>query len=129
MKKIKKKFVIEDDIYKTKVFFFIGYTDEEFIKSMEKLGVSLKKMSEYTCGTVIRVNDSFSRAVWIDRFIQNNSEDYGVLVHELFHLITNICQDKQIPIKANIESGECGDEAAAYLLEFYTKKCFEKLLG
>lgn len=41
------------------------------------------------------------------------------ILHEVFHLVTRICADKGIPIRAHNEHGENADETAAYLFEFF----------
>jgi hypothetical protein len=70
-------------------------------------------------GTVLTYGIPPWRVVWID--IPN----ILTLVHELFHAVTNICQNRQIPIIANHPNGTNGDEAAAYLLEFFLKECLK----
>jgi len=123
-----RQFSVRDDIYKTDVLFIVGCNVEEFVRRMEKLGVESKRIDEYVIGTVIPAGKNLFRAVWVERFREGNIEDYANLIHELFHLVTIICYDKQIPIKAYFDK-ECGDEAAAYLLEFYTKRCLDKLFN
>lgn len=73
---------------------------------------------------VVKTHDSkyFFRIVWIKEL-----KNIGCLVHELFHLVIRIMADKGIPVVANIQTGECGDETAAYLLEFYLNECLNKI--
>lgn len=117
-----KQFIIKDDIYKTSTLFILNCDVGKLFDITRKYGVNLSSLGEYSCGTVVKARRMFFRIVWVEK-----SKDIGCLVHELFHLVTIILRDKGITIKANLDNGEVGDEAAAYLMEFYTKKVFKKL--
>jgi len=50
----------------------------------------------------------------------NLTQEYrATLVHELFHLVVRISEDKGVPIISNIQTGQVGDETSAYMLEYY----------
>lgn len=48
------------------------------------------------------------------------------LVHELFHHVTEVFHERGVPIKAYSE-GNRADEAAAYLLGFYTREALKAI--
>jgi hypothetical protein len=64
------------------------------------------------------------RVVWVEKRPQDFVR-LGVLLHEIFHLVTRICQDKGVPIKAQIEDGN-GDEAAAYLYDYFAREAIRR---
>lgn len=117
-----KEFVIKDAVFKTSVLFLVNCNYDEANKRLRRRGIDAQ-LREYEVGTVMKIDDeTFFRIVWVEKF-----KDLGVLVHELLHLVVRIVEDKGVPIKANHKNGECGDETAAYLLEFYFNECVKKL--
>jgi len=64
------------------------------------------------------------RVVWV-KDQPDTYERLGVFLHEIFHLVTRICQDKGVPIKAQTAEG-LGDEAAAYLFDFFAREAMPK---
>lgn len=127
MNKFKSKnFTIKDNIFKTEVLFITNCDAGEFIRQVRKYGIKLKALDEYICGTVVKADRKFFRIVWIKDF-SRRPENVAELVHEIFHLVVRICYDKGVPVRPNIETGECGDETAAYLMEFYAKICLARL--
>ena len=122
------KFIINDPILKTEALFVIGCNTKKFIQIMQSYRIASKYYKylddDSTLGTVININlkNKRFRVVWVRD--KNAPEE---IVHEVFHLITGICYDRGIPIIADIGNGECGDEAAAYLMEYYIKNVFDKL--
>lgn len=78
------------------------------------------------CGTQLTFDCSPWRVVWIEKF-SKQPEDMGNLCHEIFHLVVRVCRDKQIPIVANIETGEVGDESAAYLFDFFLRETLKNV--
>ena len=121
-----KEFSIKENVFKTETLFIFG-TQEQFLEILNKRKIKpTHKLDKYCVGTVVECQGKFFRIVWVER--QGKSLDaIGVLIHELMHLVVRICADKGVPIKANIETGECGDETAAYLLEYYYKECLKRL--
>lgn len=63
------------------------------------------------------------RVVWVQ-----DRHAFGVLLHEVFHLVTRICHDKGIPIRAFDGRGEWGDEAAAYLYEYVAEAALRRIV-
>ena len=124
-----KDFIIDEHIFKTSTRFIIGCSGKEFDKRLKKINGKKNTnydrkevLGGYVCGTVIPSTEGYFRLVWIE-----DSKDFGGIIHELSHLVVRICEDKGLPIKANIETGDVGDETFAYLLEFYTNEVKKKL--
>lgn len=117
-----KKFIIKEDVFKTVCLFIFNCNEDEYVEELKKYGIKENKVGEYVCGSVVKLGDKFFRIIWVE-----NAKNKEELMHEIFHLVIRICFDKGVPIRANIETGECGDETAAYLMEFYVKKILEKL--
>jgi hypothetical protein len=117
--KFKNEIIIKDDVFKTEVLFIFNCSQKEFQRRVKRYGIEETGIDNYTSGTVIHAKQRFFRIVWVKKFSKNYLSEF---IHELFHLVVRICDDKGVPIKANIEMGECGDETAAYLMEFYVSK-------
>jgi hypothetical protein len=117
-----KEFTIDEHIFKTSTVFLIGCSSKEFQKRLKRLGGKTNFVDGYICGTVIPSSEGYFRIVWVE-----DKKDIGGIIHELTHLVVRICNDKGVPIKANIETGDCGDETFAYLMEFYTNQIIKKL--
>jgi hypothetical protein len=64
------------------------------------------------------------RVVWVAQ-APHDLPTLAILLHEIVHLVTRICQDKGVPIKAQIAEG-FGDETAAYLFEFFAGQVLAK---
>lgn len=122
----KNEFVVSDDVFKTSVLFVLNCDAKAFEKVVARYGVELK-VGGYTCGTVIPGKDGhFFRIVWVEK-VSVRPKDLGTLAHEILHLVVRICHDKGVPICPNIQTGECGDETAAYLAEFYMIRCLNQI--
>jgi len=123
-----KTFKIKEDIFKTETLFVIGEQEEvgDYLKKSFGIDADLDKLTSGSLFQKVgsKSADDFFRIIYLEKFDKNNIDS---LVHELFHLTARICQDKGVPIVSNISTGENGDETAAYLLEFYVKKCLDKL--
>jgi hypothetical protein len=122
-----KKFIIKDEIFKTETLFIVNCSYQEFRRVAKKYGGKIDDefLDSYICGTVIRCKNFF-RIVWVEK-VSKKPSDIGDIVHELFHLVVRILEDKGVPIKANTKTGECGDETHAYLLESYVRQFLEKI--
>ncbi|MGH9257362.1 MAG: hypothetical protein ACRD3C_22610 [Vicinamibacterales bacterium] len=70
---------------------------------------------------------SFDRTPW--HVVWTRHLDAGVALHETFHLVTRICHDRGIPIRAYDERGDHGDETAAYLFEFFARAVLRRIAG
>lgn len=121
-----KVFIIKEEVFKTEILFVCDCDNNEFVKYFNKRFNKKIEVDKYVIGTVIKVDNNYFRVVWSKDFKKKNLPE---IIHELFHLVVRILEDKGVPIKANIETGECGDETAAYLLEFYVEKILKKLIN
>lgn len=122
-----KSFTILEGVFKTGPYFVFGCTGEELKKHVKKTH-AIDIEAPKSAGTQITVKDKSgtSRILWVPE-VPNRPEIIGRLVHEIFHLVVRICRDKGVPIVANIETGECGDETAAYLMEYFYIECMKRL--
>lgn len=122
------RFKIVDTLYKTEPLFVIGCTHADLDRYLR---------ARYGCnagedigqiGQMLTLGETWPplRVVWA-KHRPTTPARIGVVVHEIFHLVTRICADKGIPIRAHIESGESGDEPAAYLVEFFATKMLERV--
>ena len=119
-----KVFTVVDPIFKTEPLFVIGCTRDElraYLRKRFRVDATLGNNTT-DAGQMITFDCVPWRVVWTLK------RDPYVLLHELFHLVTRICQDKGIPIRARDERGDFGDETAAYLFEFFAKKTLRKVL-
>lgn len=113
-------FKVEEPVFKTEPLFIFGC-------SFEKLSIYLKRHYRWDpgddvgqCGQMFTLKKAPWRIVWVEKF------DQYVLLHELYHLVSRICQDKGIPIIAQMEHGN-GDEAGAYLFEFFARRTLRRI--
>lgn len=123
MKKI-KPFLITDGVFKTEVLFLIGHTAEEANRYLRKIKNKhlFDEKEKNIAGMLLKTNVDMYRIVfWPD------GKNIYELVHELFHLVIRICEDKGVPNVPNIHTGHCGDETGAYLIEFYLKEVLKKI--
>jgi hypothetical protein len=118
------EFIVKENVFKTEVLFFCNCTSKELIKRAKKYEINEMSLDGYVCGTVLRANKRFFRIVWVEEV---NKKNLGILIHELFHLVMIILRDKGVPVIANLENGEVGDETAAYLLEFYINETLKRI--
>ena len=117
-------FQIDDPIFKTTPLFVMACSFDAFARYMRThfkihdVGLNVQQAGQmFTFGGSLRV-------VWVQHR-PDTARRLGVLLHEIFHLVTRICQDKGIPIKAQIEEGP-GDETAAYLFDFFAREAFRR---
>jgi len=116
-----KIFKIREDVFKTEPLFILDCNWDKFSKYIKKnYNIEIEEDNDQ-CGTVVTLKRSPWRIVWTDKLNRNT------LLHELFHLVTRICQDKGVPIIAHHPNGNCGDETAAYLFEFFSRNALKKL--
>lgn len=113
-----KVFSLENDLYHIEPLFIIDATPEQLRRYLLKhFDVTVSAPLEQMAGAVFTFAVTPWRVVWTRHL------EIGTVLHEVFHLITSICGDKQIPIRAYLNTGENGDEAAAYLFEFFRDAC------
>jgi hypothetical protein len=118
-------FQVDDPLFKTKPLFVMGCTFAEFTRYMHRhfrqvsVGLDVQQ-----AGQMLTYDRPPWRIVWVQHY-PDTWAHLGCLVHETFHLVTRICQDKGIPIKAQIEDGN-GDEPAAYLLDYFVREAMRR---
>ena len=128
---MKKKFKVEDKVFKTEVLFLCGYSHIEMANEMKNLGVKDFDVDffKHADGSQMffredsGVNSPF-RVVWL-RYFTKSPYCIGTASHEIFHLVVRICDDKGIPIDRSNNS----DETGAYLQDFYMRHFIGKLFN
>lgn len=124
-----RRFIVNEPVFRTETLFVLGCDFEKFRAIAKTKG---RDVGEYIgqTGQMFTFNDDKGVAIHkepIWRCVWASSLRPRVVLHEIFHLITRICQDKGIGIKAHLDNGECGDETAAYLFEFYSSEVLKRL--
>lgn len=120
---------ITEEVFRTKTYFIFNCTNKEAEKFVKRKYDKKIIVPDDTDGTVLTFNkdgERTNRVVWLEYFDRRYDEDLSCLAHEVVHLAVRICEDKGIPIIANIQTGEVGDEPLAYLVDFFTKQFLEK---
>lgn len=121
---------ITDPVFKTEPLFILNCSYNELRNYLVKqFNCDVSEESDNhgeILGKMITYSVAPHRIVYIKDF-NFKTEDWGIVSHEIFHLVTRICQDKGVPILSHIENGECGDEAAAYLFEFFFSEFMTKI--
>lgn len=108
-------FKITEPVFKTEPLFVADCTYAQMRSYLNRrFRLKIEEDGDQTCGRMFTFGVPPWRVVWVRR-----SRETVVLTHEIFHLVTRICQDKGIPIIAHHPNGDNGDEPAAYLLEFF----------
>ncbi len=115
-------FKIVEPVFKIEPLFIVNCTAAEAHDHILKHFHIDQDMAGDISGTMLTFNQVPWRVVWIHR-----GSDIPVAAHEIFHLVTRIMQDKGIRIVSHDESGHCGDETAAYLLEFLIHEYLKEL--
>lgn len=118
-----KVFTIDEAVFKTATLFVLDCPFEilrKYLDSKYKTDVG-----EYVgqTGQLFTFKAPPYRIVWTEK------RDSAVILHEVFHLVTRICDDRGVPIKAHLDSGESGDETAAFLFEWYVIQLRKHLRG
>lgn len=116
-----KVFTVDEPIFKTEPLFVGDCSHEELCRYLHRRFRVDIEAREDILGTVMTFKVKPWRVVWV-----HDCQELPVLLHELFHLVTAICDDRGIPIVAHHSNGECGDETAAYLYEYFAKACLKR---
>lgn len=119
-------FRIIDPIFKTEPIFILGCSASEAQAFLLKRYRCRVPMNDGPCGTMITHDRYPRRIVWVKHY-PNSPTNLGYFLHEVFHLVVRICADRGVPIVDHIESGECGDETAAHLFEFFARECLLRI--
>ncbi len=117
---------VEDPVFKTEPLFVLGCSRDRLASYLQRrFGVHIDADGAAARATTTGQMLTFDRAPWRVVWVKD-AKDIGVLLHELFHLVTRICADRAIPIVAHFQSGENGDETAAYLFEFFARAVIKR---
>jgi hypothetical protein len=124
-----KTFHVVEPVFKTDPLFILNCTYAEMVSYLKKNhGVEIKDDGNPCIGTMLTFSKKPWRVVWVREFSKKNPENWGSLAHEIFHLVTRVMEDKGVTLRSHFDTGECGDEAAAYLYEHYFKSAYQQLL-
>lgn len=119
-------FTVKDPVYKTEPLFVLDCPHAELAAYLQRrFDVAIDgegEKGDQLAGQMLTFGCAPWRVVWVRR-----RQDLPAAIHECFHLVTRICADRGIPIRAHDERGDNADEPAAYLLEFFVTAIFEKL--
>jgi hypothetical protein len=122
-------FSIKDPVFKTEPLFVLGCSQKalcRYLKRKHKLVLHPQDVDVGVNGQMYTFARPPWRVVWTKR-IPTKPAHVGVLLHEIFHLVTRISSDKGIPIHSQLSTGEFGDESAAYLFEFFAVASLKRL--
>jgi hypothetical protein len=118
-------FTIVDPLFKTEPVFILGCSAEKAEDFLKKECRARVEIARGAGGMMITRDKYPERIVW-SAYRPDSPAGTAVLLHELFHLVLRICSDKGVPVVSHHENGECGDEAAAYLFEFFSRECLRR---
>lgn len=117
-----KIFTVPEPVFKTEPLFVLGCTHERLNAYLKQ---RFKVEAGENIGQLAQMFTFADRTPW--RVVWSREISVPIVLHEVFHLVTRICQDKGVPILAHDDHGNCGDEAAAYLFEFFATAVLRKL--
>lgn len=119
MPRTPKVFTIDDPIFKTEPLFVVGCSHAEMAAYLKKrFGVPVDSGKGQWAGQMLTFSVAPWRVVWI---ADRGNAGLPTALHEIFHLVTRICQDKGVPIVAHHPNWDNGDETAAYLFEYFAR--------
>ena len=117
-----KVFTVRDPVFKTEPLFVLGCTHAKLNTYLKRYRVTAgTDDAGQHVGQMLTFEQPPWRVVWSERL------DAGIVLHEVFHLVTRICQDRGIAIRAVNGDGELGDETAAYLFEFFARAVLRRV--
>lgn len=116
-----KLFTVEDPVFKTATLFVIDCEFEKFHRYMQSRWRYDAGEDAGQIGQMFTLTKAPWRVVWCKR------PDAHVLIHEIFHLVTRICQDRGIRIVSHDEAGHSSDEAGAFLMEYFSRIALRKI--
>lgn len=107
---MKKRFKIDVDVYGVTVEFFINY------KSYRVISILNNKLSKMGADEIFIRTDvdaqTFSYTPYYAVWFQELDDCYDFLIHELFHIVYLILDDKGLKLSDD------SDEAYAYLMQY-----------
>jgi hypothetical protein len=122
-----KVFTVEEPVFKIEPLFVLGAEPDE-IRSLfarRRFLVDVGHIGDRHQTPLAGSMLTFDRTPW--RVVWTRKMDIGVALHETFHLVTRICHDRGIPIRAMDERGDLGDETAAHLFEFFARAVIKRM--
>lgn len=121
-----KVFTVKEPAFKIEPLFVLGAHPDQvralFVR--RKFKVDLGSLGERHQTPLAGSMLTFDRVPW--RVVWTLKMDIAVALHETFHLVTRICHDRGVPIRAYDERGDHGDETAAYLFEFFAREVVKR---
>lgn len=117
-----KTFRIHEKLFKAEPLFFVGSKEElhQYLKRSFKIDADLEWIENATGAVMTFPDDGIYYLVWLEKF-DKTPTSYGVLAHELLHLVTRICDRKGVSITPPYKEGVgVIDETAAYMIDFFT---------
>lgn len=109
-------FKVDNPVFKLEVLFCMDCNYEsmrEYMNRRFRLQIPECDDHQQILGTSFTFGKPPWRVVWV-RYARHTA----VIVHEIVHLVTRICQDRGVPVVSHHPNGESGDETLAYLIEF-----------
>lgn len=126
MKTKSLNFIVPLIIYPFDVMISFGETNQEIDKHFEKYGLTAEDIDSatITSPTVQGRTVMFSTNQTLIRLlaIPKTPTEYGNLAHEIFHAVTFVMDRIGMTLKV-----EESDEAYAYLIDYLTKKIYERI--
>ena len=119
-------FTVIDPVFKTEPLFIGDCTADEAVAYLHKRFKVRPEIQTCYGGMMLTFDRAPWRVVWV-RHLSRAARHLAVLLHEVFHLVTRICQDRGVPIVAHHPDGINGDETAAYLFEFFAHAALRKV--
>ena len=118
-----KQFSVTDDVFGFTCYFYIGDL-ETCSKLMEKNHGAETDDLDYSRGCHWLMYDEIIEKsysiIWLKQF-KRTTNDYGIAVHEITHLVDRVFQNRNILITAD------NTETRAYYIEFWFKKFLDKI--
>lgn len=114
-------FTVIEPVFKTEPLFVLDCSHEAFARFMKRHHKLDAGLDIGQLGQMFTFSDPTFRVIWTKRL------DAPAVLHEVFHLVTRICHDRGVSIRARTGDGELGDETAAYLFEFFAKAVLRRL--
>lgn len=116
-----RRFSIEEHVFKTEPLFLLGCDHATAARYLKRAYHLTLDAYDGQLGTMYTFPRAPHRIVWCETLA------VGPVLHEVFHLVTRICQDKGVPIVAHHPDGTNGDEPAAYLFEFFAQRVLRRI--
>jgi hypothetical protein len=113
-----KVFTVKEPVFKVEPLFVLGCTHEALAAYLQRrFRVTLPSDPEnaFVLGRMYTFDGPPWRVVWT---LHGRAPE---TLHETFHLVTRVCADRGITIRAHNEHHGNDDETAAYLFEYFAR--------